>query len=333
MRKVLITLTSFALVFLVFTGCSKKAETKKDAVLIEQEQSKKTSEASLVVVPDLTGLSYEKACLKLQELKLIPQLATALEEGKVVDQLPYRGDKTVRGGIVWLWLEKENKKTTSAQSLKSSQKKQFTVCLDPGHQAQADLKPEPIGPNASQTKERCRGGTRGVKTKTPEYQLTLTIALKLRNELEKSGIKVVMTRESNQVKVSNAERAQIANQAQADLFLRLHFDGSSNSQTRGASFLVPAKNQWTKPIYQESYQAAQVIKKAYIEATGLKDLGIILRDDITGFNWSKVPVVLAEMGFLTSPEEDTLLNNPSFQQKMVTGLKKGITHYLKAKKD
>lgn len=333
MQKTLITLIFLALVFSAVAGCSKKAETKKDAVSTEQEPSKETSETSLIVVPDLTGLSFTKARLKLQELKLNPRLATALEEGKVVDQLPHNGEKTLPNSVIWLWLKKESKKTTSAHSPKTSSKKQFTVCLDPGHQAQADLRPEPIGPNASQTKERCRGGTRGAKTKTPEYQLTLIIALKLRDELEKSGIKVVMTRESNQVNVSNAERAQIANQAQADLFLRLHLNGSSNSQTRGASFLAPAKNQWTKPIYQESYQAAQVIKEAYIEATGLKDLGINLRDDITGFNWSKVPVALAEMGFFTSPEEDTLLNNPSFQQKMVTGLKGGIIQYLKAKKD
>lgn len=333
MRKLFITFAFFALVFLVLYGCSKKVEISKDAVSTKQEQPKETSETSLVVVPDLTGFSYKKARQKLRELKLNPRLATALEEGKVVDQLPHGGERTLSNSVVWLWLEKESKKVALTQPPKLSPKRQYTVCLDPGHQAQADLKPEPIGPNATKTKERCRGGTRGTKTKIPEYQLTLTIALKLQKELENSGIKVVMTREDHQVNVSNAERAQIANQAQADLFLRLHFDGSSNPQTRGASFLVPAKNQWTKPIYQESYQAAQLIQNAYIEATGLKDLGITSRNDITGFNWSKVPVVLVEMGFLTSPAEDTLLNNPSFQQKMVTGLKKGVIQYLKTKKE
>ena len=56
--------------------------------------------------------------------------------------------------------------------------------------------------------------------------------------------------------------------------------------------------------------------------------GVIERSDLTGFNWSKVPVVLIEMGFLSNPEEDNLLNSDSYQEKLAQGLYKGILKAL-----
>ena len=87
------------------------------------------------------------------------------------------------------------------------------VVLDPGHQLKGDSSKEPLGPGSSEKKAKVTGGTEGCVTKLPEYQLNLDVALKLGKELQKRGYQVIYTRKTNDVNISNAERAQIANNA------------------------------------------------------------------------------------------------------------------------
>lgn len=61
----------------------------------------------------------------------------------------------------------------------------------------------------------------------------------------------------------------------------------------------------------------------------MSNRGVIERNDLTGFNWSKVPVVLVEMGFMSNPEEDRLLSDDNYQNKLAEGLCKGIMEALK----
>ncbi|MDI6891461.1 MAG: N-acetylmuramoyl-L-alanine amidase [Actinomycetota bacterium] len=202
------------------------------------------------------------------------------------------------------------------------------ICIDPGHQAKANLEREPIGPGSSQTKEKCRGGATGVSSGTPEHRITLKVGLKLRALLEKKGVTVVMTRETHDVDISNIERAKIANEAGAHLFVRIHHNGSSNPSLGGVCTLYPANASWTVPIHASSRRAAQLVQRELAKSTGLRDNGIYARSDITGFNWSEVPVVLTEIGFLSNPEEDRLLNTGEFQDKAAQGLFNGIVEYL-----
>ena len=84
-----------------------------------------------------------------------------------------------------------------------------------------------------------------------------------------------MTRDGNDVNISNSERAQIANKAGADLFIRVHADGSADSGVSGISTLYPGKNQWTGPIVAESTEAAQAIQDGMIATTGASSKGIV----------------------------------------------------------
>jgi len=206
------------------------------------------------------------------------------------------------------------------------------VVIDPGHQRRANLEREPIGPGAKETKEKVRGGATGVNSRIPEYEVVLEISKSLESVLETYGIKVVMLRETHDVNISNAERAEIANSFNADLFIRIHADGDLNPQRNGISTLYPASNKWTAPIYEESLKAARIVQKSMIETTGRKDNGIVERNDISGFNWSKVPVILIETGFLTNPEDDRLLNDTNYQNLLASGIGKGIVEYLKTSK-
>jgi len=203
------------------------------------------------------------------------------------------------------------------------------VVLDPGHQARGDFNTEPVGPGSGEKKPKVSSGTAGVVTGTPESELVLAVALKLRDSLVSHGIQVVMTRTTQDINISNIQRAQLANDAGADLFVRIHADGSDNSATNGIHTLYPASTKgWTDDIAAASKQAAALIQKELIAATGAKDRGLDARSDMTGFNWSDVPAVLPEIGFMTNPDEDRLLATEAYQNKIVQGLTRAILSFL-----
>jgi N-acetylmuramoyl-L-alanine amidase len=178
-------------------------------------------------------------------------------------------------------------------------------------------------------KAKVSSGTSGAVTGTPESELVLTVALKLRDSLISHGIEVVMTRTSQNVDISNIQRAQIANDAGADLFVRIHADGSDSAGTAGIHVLYPASIEgWTDDIAAASKEAATVAQRELIAATGAHDRGIDARSDMTGFNWSDVAVILPEIGFMTNPAEDRLLATAEYQDKIVEALTRAILSFL-----
>jgi N-acetylmuramoyl-L-alanine amidase len=206
-----------------------------------------------------------------------------------------------------------------------------TVVIDAGHQKKGDSSLEPVGPGASERKPKVAGGARGVATRNPEGEITLAVAKRLRTELESRGVKVIMVRTKQDVNIANSKRAKIANDANADVFIRLHCDGAGSSSTYGLSTLIPGKNQWTGPIVAESKKAGRLVHDAVIASTGANDRGLKSRTDLSGFNWSKVPTVLVEMGFMSNPAEDRKLATEAYQKKLAAGMASGIVKYLESK--
>lgn len=203
------------------------------------------------------------------------------------------------------------------------------VCIDAGHQIKGDSTPEPVAPGASETKARVSGGTTGRTTGVPEYQLTLEVALKLRDELTARGYEVVMTRETNEVNISNSERAGIARDAGADIFVRLHANGSEDSSVNGAMTICQtAANPYTGGFYEQSKSLAQNILDSFCEATGAGKQYVWETDTMSGINWSAVPVAILEMGYMTNPTEDANLCSADYQDKMVLGIANGIDAYF-----
>ncbi len=203
------------------------------------------------------------------------------------------------------------------------------VVIDPGHQAKGNYDPEPIGPGSSRTKAKASSGTAGVATGIPESELNLAVSLALRDALAAAGVEVVMTRTSQDIDLSNIQRAEIANHAHADLFIRMHADGASDPATTGIHVLYPAVVRgWTDDIAAPSQQAAALAQKELIAATGAKDRGIDARADMTGFNWSDVPAIIPEIGFMTNPAEDRLLATPSYRDAIVGALTRAILDFL-----
>ena len=204
------------------------------------------------------------------------------------------------------------------------------VVVDPGHNQYANLATEPIGPGSSVRKIKDGGGTRGVVSGLPEAVLNLRVALRVRPLLERAGVRVVLTRTQTSGKsMGNIARATIANRARAAIFLRIHADGSLDRSRRGTHTLYPAFHSgWTDDVYAASLRAARTVQAAEARALGFPDDGIQPRSDYTGFNWSNVPAVLVEMGFMTNPTEDRLLATPAYEQRAAVGLCRGTLRFL-----
>ena len=200
----------------------------------------------------------------------------------------------------------------------------LVIGIDPGHQGKANNDKEPIAPGSKEMKAKVSSGTRGVSTRIPEYEVNLQVSFKLKEALEAEGATVIMTRESHDVDISNMERAIMCNEAGCDIVLRIHCNGSENKKTNGIGLYVRA----TGTGAEESYAASEYILPAMAEAAGAKAQGIYKRDTYTGLNWSEVPCILVEMGYMSNPEEDEKLCDPEYQYLLVEGMVNGLCGYF-----
>jgi N-acetylmuramoyl-L-alanine amidase len=226
---------------------------------------------------------------------------------------------------------KTSSQSTSADQTKTTQTAaKKIIVLDPGHSAVMPSGNEAVGPGASETKAKDMVGTKGVATGVTEYDFMLALANKLKPELEKRGYKVVLTRTDSQSAHSCIERAQVANDNHADAFVRLHANAAESQTPSGAMTInITANNPYTKSTYSQCRKLSDCVLNAYVSATGAKSEGVSERDDLTGNNWAKVPTTLIEVGYMTNPEEDKLMQTDAYQAKMVQGIADGIDQFFK----
>lgn len=204
----------------------------------------------------------------------------------------------------------------------------MVICLDPGHGITSASKKEAVSPLSGETKAAYVSGTSGKRI--TEEALNLQVALRLRDKLESMGAAVILTRETNEATVSNIERAQIANDAGADVCVRIHADGIENPSVHGVSVLIPSGSLLGTPsIEQPSAALGTLMVDAVAAQTGAKNRGTTARTDLTGFNWSEVPCVLLEMGFLTNAAEEANLIDPAYQDKIAAGVAEALVLWRK----
>lgn len=208
----------------------------------------------------------------------------------------------------------------------------FVVCIDPGHTGKVAPGLVPLGPGSSDMKAADASGTTGRWSNVPEYVLTLQVAMELKAELEARGYTVVMTREDSNDALDIIKRAEIANEGNADIFVRLHADALDTSSASGCTAVcISPSNPWHSEVYADSRLLSDCIRNAYSAATGIKNRGVYEWDTMAGNNWSTIPCVLFEMGFMTNQGDDLYMTNPANQVTMAQGIADGIDEYFAQK--
>jgi N-acetylmuramoyl-L-alanine amidase len=197
-----------------------------------------------------------------------------------------------------------------------------TICLDPGH------------------------GGKDTGNHTfwrSEKTYTLALALELRDQLQKAGFNVILTR-SKDAYVELPDRPALANRRGADLFVSLHFNAtptgknevegpqtycitpvgasSTDAQGEGAHFGATAANR----AEQKSLLLAYQVQKSLVRNLGAKDRGVrrarywVLRD-------ATMPAILIEGGYMTHPVESKKIYNAAYRHQMAQAIVIGILTY------
>ncbi|HKM17035.1 MAG: AMIN domain-containing protein [Firmicutes bacterium] len=154
-----------------------------------------------------------------------------------------------------------------------------------------------------------------------EKDVVLPIGLELGRLLEENGAIVVYTRNEDRY-VSHFDRAPIANMVNAEVLISIHANSYEGTSAKGVETLY-------NPLYLENFRFAQTVQTELVSHLGAKDRGVRPRTDLQVLNHTDMPAVLVEVGFVSNPEEEALLNDPDYQVKIAEGLLYGILTFFR----
>lgn len=201
----------------------------------------------------------------------------------------------------------------------------LVIVLDPGHQSVADEAAEECAPWLSISKPRCTVGAFGSVTETPEYDLTLQYCLIMQNYLEQCGATVLLTRDSNDVNMSNQERALFAVENNADVFIRIHCDSANDAIASGVRVYVPDTGDYTS----SNIAWGDMLGGLIADAEGLTFDETRQTYLYTGLNYANtVPCFQLSLGFLSNAENEAVLLNPDNELAVAAAISEFCANFL-----
>ena len=193
----------------------------------------------------------------------------------------------------------------------------LVIVIDPGHQQTTSTETEPVASWLSTEKSNCTCGCVGIVSNVPEYELTLSISLQLKDYLEQLGATVILTRTENDVDISNSERALIAVENEADIFIRIHADASNDSSFSGVNVYVPDSGNYTGVSVGQGDNLGNLVA----EELGTAFNGTRQTYLYTGLNYANtIPSFQICLGYLSNSDDDALLNDPQMQYNICAGI-------------
>lgn len=164
-----------------------------------------------------------------------------------------------------------------------------------------------------------------------EKSVTLRVSRELKRLLEAEGATVILTRTgdtevsskgANATSVEELEaRCEVANRADADIFLSIHADAFTNREVKGTTAYYYTKGT------QQSKRLADSVRTALIDSIGTVDRGT-QTSNFYVVKHTDMPAILVEISFISNPDEEKMMNSPEGIKKIAQGIADGIADYF-----
>lgn len=209
------------------------------------------------------------------------------------------------------WLFTSGAPVTKSHTASAVFKGKKTVVLDAGHGGE-DF------------------GAHSKKNHYEEKKLTLTTTKMVQNYLEQMGYKVILTR-SYDTFVALEKRAEIANKANADIFVSIHYNHAPSQEAEGIEiyYYRDEKNP-EAPRLVESKKLADRVLKRIVQHTEASSRGV-RKANFVVIRKAAMPAILVEGGFLSNPGERKRILELAYRRYLAYGIAAGINHYLEEK--
>lgn len=353
MKKHIITGLILILAVFLCTGC-KSEDKKKSTEIIEQNDipidnvsvDSETGPGSMGLEMDEDGFYIIKDYVKTTEMTVNVRTTPStdapiykmLEEGTVLERSGYNNEwsRVVLDNTNFYVYSDYVAETTppdwAGEDVTQTEETLPTVksiIIDPANQSSDNIAKEQVGPGSEITKQAATTGSVGAGYGTKEYELNLIYAQLLKTELEARGYNVTLTRDSNNVDLTNKERAELANDSGATILIRLQMNYSANDDMVGVMALTMSENsQYNSYLYEQSNKLATRLLQGVTEEIDTTNHGIYESEDMTLINWSEIPVAVISLGFLSNDAEESNLVSEDYQASVIKGLADGVDYYF-----
>ncbi len=180
------------------------------------------------------------------------------------------------------------------------------IGIDPGHGGRDPGAVSPIRPALND------------QLYTEEADVTLAIAKRLRGILLACGHEVVMTRTADTT-ISLSQRTDMLNDCKCDMAVSVHLNSATNSTAKYIATFIQGTGGQAEKI-------AELIQPLLVKTSGWLDGGVRIKN-LHMTRETKMPAVLVELGFVSNPEEEKILNQKQFHGKLAAAIAEGILSY------